>query len=107
MSSRPTPPAAVPASQESNEDQTHGPDGQLRQRLWVNRRGFHSNNVESVFNLVKKWARMRNGVLPRKKFMHLYLSGYMFRHNKASLSYPERCMAALKCVVAEEEPVEV
>ena len=38
--------------------------GRLVPRLWVNKLGWHSNNIESCFNKLKRWARKRCSCLP-------------------------------------------
>ena len=43
-------------------------------RLWVNRRGWHSNNIESCFNQLKRWTRKRCSCLPRASCLSVYLS---------------------------------
>ena len=50
--------------------------------LWVNKKGFHSNDVESDFSRLKRWARKRNsGSLPKGEHLELYLWEYTFRRN--------------------------
>ena len=70
--------------------------GKLVKRLWVNKKGFRSNNAESLFNQVKRWCRKRNGTLPCVSTMQLYLSSYMFAHNGRDDNWSERCIAASK-----------
>ena len=93
------------ASAASTDSRTHAKKGKnkgkLINRLWVNRKGFHSNNVESLFNQVKKWARKRNGTLPRIAFFRLYLSTYMFRHNFPSCEWAGRHIQALKLLAGD------
>ena len=71
--------------------------------------GWHSNNIESAFNALKRWARRRNGgYLPKSATMHLYLSGFMFRKNLTrNADLADRCVAALSCVVNYEPIVEL
>ena len=68
--------------------------------LWVNRNGFHSNNVESLFNEVKKRCRKRNGTLPKKSSMHLFLSSFM-------VDYMANCVAALRLLVLDHDEVDM
>ena len=93
------------ASAASTESMTHATkvkgNGNLIPCLWLNRRGFHSNNVESLFNQVKKWCRKRNGTLPRTAFFKLYLSSYMFRHNFAEDTWADRHLEALKLLAKD------
>ena len=84
-----------------------GQEGKLINRLWVNRKGFHSNNVESLFIQVKKWARKRNGTLPRIAIFRLYLSTYMFRHNFPSCGWADRHIQALKLLACDFPEVDM
>ena len=74
----------------------------VKAKKWVNARGFHSNNVESLFNVLKRWARKRNGVLPRAPHFKLYLSNFMLRHNCKGAELSNALIEALGCVTREE-----
>ena len=81
--------------------------GKLVQRLWIKRRGFHSNNVESLSNKLKRWARKRNGTLPRLASFKLYLSGFMLRQNCRSATLSVHYLSALRCVVVHEADIDM
>ena len=69
----------------------------IRNRLWVNKEGFHSNNIESLFNVAKKWSRGRNGQLAHRENFNLYLSMFMFRHNTKEELWADGYLASLRC----------
>ena len=58
------------------------PKKKVVKHMWKNARGWHSNHIESVWSLLKRWARKRNaGRLPTYHFFHLYISNFMLKHN--------------------------
>ena len=67
---------------------------------WEDKRGWHSNNIESCYNKLKRWAR-------KVVNLPLYLSDFMLRNNVDSGAQGSIRIEALKNIVKLEGDVDI